>query len=143
MKDLLLDILREIHRNHGSLRDSNVCDDEVLSVLEDYADALNIPAESYQRENPDYTDPDPFGIQRGAKRLTQTLDKIRNFKPSIGINYIEMAQEAIKRVYGEIEGYEYIFDGVANDKHAIEDRLTDANLHEPCKVFQSMYLLRR
>ena len=187
MKDQLLDILREIHGNFGSLRDSNVCDDEVLSVLEAYADELGIPAESYQSENPDHASDSNMivPIYQEAKQtlnageqalLSETkakfpmgsqvihkdkalLGKITGYAlyyPNIeleietdkfaGLNWkldsvstlVDVAIEAIKRAYGEISGYEYILEGLSSNKDAIIARLTDANLHNPCKIFRSI-----
>ena len=76
MKDMLLDILREIYNNYGSLRDSSVCDDEVLIVLEGFADHLGISPDEYQQP----TSFEIINTQRGADELIEALQRIREYQ---------------------------------------------------------------
>lgn len=80
MKDRLIEMLREIHANDGSLFDANICDSEVVMLLEDIACEMGINPDEFAPEQPEL---DPISLHRyveQADRLTHALQGLREWK---------------------------------------------------------------
>lgn len=82
MRDRLIEMLQEIHACDGSLFDSNVCDSEVVEMLEEFADHLGINPSEYQLDDED-NQLDDVSLHRyvaQADKLTACLKQLKDWR---------------------------------------------------------------
>ena len=77
MKDRLIEMLREIHANDGSLFDANICDSEVVMLLEDIACEMGINPDEFAPEEPEL---DAVSLHRYVEQADELVDALQQLR---------------------------------------------------------------